>query len=279
MTLEAEQAAPPAVESLPSIEDMRAADAAPAPEPVAPEPAPEPAPEAQAEPQRVPLATFLEEKRAAKEAREEAKRLREQMEEGNKRLAALMERLAPPPAPPQVPDLNTDPVAHFKAEIETLKAETAAQRERREQVERQAAFVNQYRVAAAEFARETPDFQAAYTHAITALRADAAMFGMPPEQAEAQIVQVAFANGRNPAQALYDFAKSRGYAAPAPAANADKALETLERGQAAARGATTAPGRAPAPTLDLAALANMPQAEFAKLLANDPEKVIRAMGG
>lgn len=262
--------------------EMREADAAPqAPEAPAPEAAPEPQPQPEAkepeqdEKRRRGLIAELQEERAArKQLAEELKALREE----RKLVAALKERMdaLQQPPKPEIPDFQTNPADHLKAGLEMTQQELAQLRQERQAQAAREQFLGRYRAAVSEVAAELPDFSEAYKHAVSQLQADAALYGIPAEAIEAQIVTAAFDNGRNPARALYDFAKQRGYAKPAPAAEAQKTIETIERGVNASRGVAATAGQAPRGGLTLQALAEMSPSEFAKV---SPATVRRLLGG
>lgn len=286
-------------DDVPSDDDLRQADTegvteqASAPQ-AEPEPQPEPAPEPETEDddppetgKRVPLGELMRERERRKQAEARAEARERALEEGNKRLEQLLARLAPPAAPepqrPAFPDIQADPVGHFQGRIETTEERVARLESERQAEQQQREFVNRYRSAAAEFASQAPDFQQAYAHAIAELRNDAAVFGLPAEQIEAQIVNSAFASGRNPAQALYEFAKRRGYGAQPAPQRAEQRIDAIERGQHAARSVSNLPGKPPGNRMSLEALANMPEEEFSRLLRDDAQarnvnKLLRQAG-
>lgn len=138
-------------------------------------------------------------------------------------------------------------------------------------------FVGAYAQHAQAFRSEAPDFDAAYAHAVQELTRDAGIFNLSPQQIEAQLVSNAMARGINPAKAMYDFAKARGYTG-AKAGQAEQTVETLARGQSASRSLSQGSGGAPQ-GLTLEQLANMSQEEFSRVHSKNPDAIRRLMGG
>ena len=89
----------------------------------------------------------------------------------------------------------------------------------------QAQLVDQYQEQAAAFEQNHTDFKDAYAHAVSSRQADLEALGYSQRDAanilvreEASIVQRALSEGRNPAEAMYNYAKARGFqAAPGTA--------------------------------------------------------------
>lgn len=258
-------------------------DAAP---PVA-EAAPEPPRQSE---KSVPLAVLLEERAAARAAREELQRVREQSEQSNRRLEELMaafrERMPQRPAEP-IPDMQTDPVGYFQRRDAELSREVAELRAFKQQFEQQGQQLTQeeqfYRTIherAAEYRAQAPDLDDAVKFLADSLRRDYMEGGLSPAEAQEQLRQQekliagkALREGRNPAEALYRLAKSRGFAPKAPPAEAK--MDAMQRGQAAAR-STAAPGaRGRYDGLTIEGVSRMSAAEIAKL----PDDVFRRLMG
>lgn len=257
----------------------------------APPQAAETAPEA-AEPRApktVPLAVLMRE-------REEKRQIQEQFERGNARLeqllAAFQQQQAPQPAArpaPTIPDINTDPVGHFAAKQEAAERELAEIKEWRARQEQQAQgqsqeqqFIAAYTTDAAKFASKQADFPAAYNHVKESLVRDFLEAGYTPQDAiaelqdqERKIAARAFREGRSPAEAIYRLAKARGFTG-VPQADPAARMEAMQRGQAAAR-TTAGPGaRGRFEGLTVESLANMSDAEFARV----PQNIVnRLLGG
>lgn len=137
--------------------------------------------------------------------------------------------------------------------------------------------------------RERPDFLAAYQHARQARVAELCALGYAPQDAlaiafdnEAEIINNAYASGRNPAQIIYDYAQRHGYRGSngprrdpgeiAPSrgvamSDAEK-VALAARGQAASKSLSAAGGGATG-ALTLEALAGMSDDEFAEATRGD----------
>jgi hypothetical protein len=309
------------------MDDNRQAEfSIPEPEPAAPvtKTAPEPTPEPETiettEPDDVPVAETPPEKRrmvdygALHEERERRKAADKEKAELARQLATItgrfstLEELAKAAAAqtqpkPQIPDVNSDPVAHFQAELRARDEKIAQfenwQRQQQQQAE-QAQQINQIRAIAsqqeAEFAKETPDYQEAATYVQQARLNQLRVLRVPnPEQAVAQealqLAVNALQQGVNPAQMVYEYAKTVGWApkvaaptpsqpapaAPKPAAPAAgaKKLETVAKGQAANASLSQLNGSA-SPETTIESVLKMSDEEFAKWAT--PENW-RAMAG
>jgi hypothetical protein len=235
---------------------------APAPEPVAEEPAPEPAPVAEAAPEPpapAPEATEEVDRRVPLKALQEERQKRAELE---RRLAELEQRTkAPEPEAPADPDPETDPIGALKA----AKAELRRMAEETQRQQYEAQLNNIAFNAATQFQQQAPDYRDAYQYALKSRAQELKAIGPPPEFQGTQeeyvaefipkilkieefnLVARAVANRRNPAEAIYEFAKARGYARPAPAAPApapavpDPALQQAKKAVAASASAGGAP--------------------------------------
>lgn len=198
---------------------------APAPEP-APAPTPEP-PKAEQAPnpddtaRRGLIAELQEERRARRAEAERAARMEARFQEFQKRFDDLQK---PKPAP--IPPRDVDPVAHFDARLASIeepvnewndfKRQEAQRREQEAQIEQLRSAVA---VAEQSFAAEAPDYYEALNFAKDARTKELQALGYGPTDipqiifSEAsQIARKAFADGANPAERFYAFAKTRGWA-------------------------------------------------------------------
>lgn len=152
----------------------------------------------------------------------------------NERLAILAAAMQQAPQarqeePAALPDIETDPIGYMKHLGEQLKAAS----QRTEEVQRAAqqdaevrAVVTTYQADANRFAQEAPDFKDAYGHLMQGRDRELTLYGIadPAQRAqiihqeEQQLVKNAVAQGRRPAQVVYELAKARGYSAPPAAA-------------------------------------------------------------
>ena len=230
----------------------------------------EPAETAPAAPKMVPLSALHEARAETRKEREERLRSEAVM---NDRLSKIQEQLAArdKPEPPAIPEFEADPAANLDHRMRRYEEWLAAQ-ERHAQAQAQVAqFQATYKAAASQFTAEAPDFQEAYAHAVKHMQALQQVTGIPADRMEQEIALSAMRSGRNPAQAVYEFAKTAGYAPKA----AEPDLSAQQRGQAATRtvGQGGAPGgavNASAQSLlraDLKTIGAMSDADFEKVLA------------
>jgi hypothetical protein len=193
---------------------------APATQEAAPE-APQPQEHAPEDDRRVPLKALQEERQ--KRAEYERK-----LQEYERRMAELEQRVpkTPEPAPEPEPDPETDPIGALKHAREQLKRmQEATQAQQYEAQLSQIAYN-----AANQFKQQAPDYQDAYRYAINSRAQELMALGTPEnaipqilKREEMSLIDTAVRNGRNPAEAIYTFAKARGYQGAQPAAVAPAA--------------------------------------------------------
>jgi hypothetical protein len=203
--------------------------AAPAPEPVAAEPAPE-APKA-AEPAVEPsqpqeTATEQDDRRvplkALQEERQKRAEYERKLDEAVRRMAELEQRVPKAPEPAEIPepDPETDPIGalkHAREQLRRMQDETA-------QTQRVAQLNQIAYQSATAFKEQAPDYPDAYRYAINSRAQELAALGTPQndipqilQSEELSLIDTAIRNNRNPAEAIYQFAKARGFNATAPA--------------------------------------------------------------
>lgn len=253
-------------------------------EPVAKEPAEETADKPEVK-KVVPLAALHEERRARQELQRQIAERDRQHAEQMQRINQRLEMLTTPQK--QAPTKDENPVDYLDERIGQVVLtqrqilERDQQREQAAIRERQIAQVQTAVVQAAEsFRKDTPDLGDAVKH-LNELRARELMvLGATPEQAadqaEKELDQAAMAwavQGRHPAQTAYEFAKARGYT-PKSQSAAEK-IAAQQKGTAAAK-SLGGGGAVSAGKLTAEALANMSDADFAKLSESDWRQ---AMGG
>jgi hypothetical protein len=156
--------------------------------------------------------------------------------------------------------------------------------------EAEAAFRTQVMQSVRDGMRERPDFLAAYQHARQARIAELGALGYAPHEAleitfdnELEVIRNAYANGRNPALIIYDYAVRHGYRGDAPHERPGNPLRNgpgravmseaekvalAARGQAASKSLSMAGGGWTG-TLTLDALASMSDEEFAEATKGD----------
>jgi len=257
---------------------------------------------------------------ALHETREELKAARlaltKQQEESAATLAKAMERFektlqafAPKkeePKPEPVPDFETDPagwIAHqmtttgkkldeVEGELKTLRAEKAEQGE----VEKSRGVVKaifDYAVAQEnDFKAKTPDYDDASKFLIQGRQAELAAMGYDKQQVSEMInierltiAHRAKEQGKNPAEIVYNIAKTRGYVAKAPETEEEdeeevdqgqqqqqqnlQRLDNTKKGRQQDQSLSGSRGNAPSP-LTAQRLLEMSEADFDKFV-NTPE--------
>lgn len=273
--------------------EVKAADPALKPEPQAPQAETEQpeAEEADAENEgqfarKSALKALKEERDAAHRARQEMEaRYASDMAKLNERLAIIAQQTTQRQAEqqkPEIPDINTDPIGHFQTKqaiLEKQLEEARGFQKQQVQMSEQQAHLQKIGTEVSrleqEFAKTTPDYSQAQQHLFNTWAQEAQTLGASPEEAirfwSMQIVQRAAQQNKNPAQVAYELAKQRGYTgaqAPkpqAPAAPQGPNLDTIQKGLAASKSTSAAPGKAaPSGTPTIEALLAMDDEDFAK---------------
>lgn len=236
---------------------------------------------------------------ALRKEREKAKQFRAQVEQANQRAAQLEQQLQAFRQPQREPE-PIEIVQQTAQELAKLKAQLGENSARQQ-------FINNYRQKAQEFitgSADEPgvtDFPDAYQHAVNQRRAmhEAAGFNQQQinamlESEEAAIVERATMDGKNPAQVIYNIAKTLGYAPKAAekddavteqvkkqADTADKTLLAAKKLEKIAKGMdknkSLSGGGAGNEAPSLEELLDMPEEEFSK--HTDGKKWAGLMGG
>jgi hypothetical protein len=203
-------------------------------------------------------------------------------------------------APTEIPDINTDPVGHFKAlraqdraELDQMKAWKVAQERQFEQTNNVQRISQLAQAQESEFKKTTPDYDQASAHLMQQRDAELLAYGIsdPMErkniiaQDAIQIAASALGQNKNPAQVIYEMSKARGYVGKAPAAASPapgKAPTEAEKVRMAAAGqkAGASLGQlngAASPPTTLESLASMSDEDFAKATAGGQWR--KLMGG
>lgn len=214
------------VESAPPSPGVATADTGPAPETSHVDTAP-----AVEQPPAVDFSKYVERDHmtaALRELREKGRAERTQAQNELAQLRQQLDELRKPKAEPKanddpMPDPETDPMAFVKWQHrEAQRQQQNAERQRQadaqaNQVTQQQAYVlHQYTVAAQEFMASEPTFAEAYGFIREHRARELAHFGVADIQGalrreEYQLAEAALANSRNPAQALFEAAKLRGW--------------------------------------------------------------------
>jgi len=283
----ADEAAEIAELEKPETEAPKAADPALKPQEQAQEPEAEGEEERDNEGQFVRKGDF----KALRQKAEAAERAKQELEARyaadmaklNERLAIIAQQNAQRDLPkaPEIPDINSDPIGHFQAkqaELERKLQEAESWRKQTQQVTQQQEVLQKIGTEVSrleqEFAKSTPDYHQAQQHLFASWAQEAQALGASPEEAirfwSMQIVQRAGQQNKNPAQVAYELAKQRGYtgAAPKPQAPTQTQqgpnLDTIQRGLAASKSTSAAPGKAAPGTPTIEALLQMDDDDFAK---------------
>jgi hypothetical protein len=261
-----------------------------------PEAQPEPAPAAEPAQAEVPAPEAdkpppgMVPQGALHQERERRKAAEAQFQALQAELAQIKAQLNPPKEI-EVPDPVLDPQGFKQFQIDQIKqrAQERAEAERQAQENQQTqAFMTRVAHDVQAFKATTPDYDAALKHAVEGRRAELAFYGNSPEQIEAQmevdvkaIAQLAYSQGRNPAELYYEYAKMRGYSAtPAPQPQAVAQVQALAESQRQTQSLAPAGGPANDGGITIEALSKMSEAELAAMPKAKRDEVMRkVMGG
>lgn len=236
----------------------------------------------------VPYGALAEERARRKELQRELQGAAEAQQRLQGRLDLLHE-LVQQRASPNADGAN-DLESNEQQHEEHVEAPSTAEAEAQVQAQADDAFRTQVTHSVREVMRAQPDFLAAYQHARQARVSELCALGYAPREAleitfdnELEVIRNAYANGRNPALVIYDYARRHGYRSgdPAglpngtPATSAGRGTMTeaekialAARGQAASKSLSIAGGGSTG-TLTLEALASMSDEEFAEATKGD----------
>lgn len=290
----------------------------PAPEPeqeegVAPEnTAPEAGQQAAQKQKMVPHQALHEAREQVKEYKEQMRLRDQQYKTLEERTNLLLQNLTKQPtqtdaAQPQqqaFPDPENDPLGYILASVKTLDERTkqfeASQKQQAEQGQQYNALSqlqNEAMTREQEFRAETPDYDAASQYLQQARVKELAALGYSGTEAREAMKQEAIGiaqrmiqQGKNPAQAIYEMAKLRGYQpAPDPTATPEPTpeqtaveqatgkLTTVQKGQRQTATLSQTRGSAPSP-MTAQRLMEMSPAEFESFRAKSPNEFRNLMG-
>lgn len=228
--------------------------------------------------------------RALREARAETRETKRMVEEERKQRLELQQRLEamlranePPP-----PTKETDPIAYFDAktveqekELARLKAAEAARTQQAQQVEQYEKFKSFVTKAALPFIESTKDYSDAYKHVMERKRDELLYAGVPEEHVgqqlgvwEANFAAAALKAGKSPSEQLYGLSQVLGYKAKTDQSSADKKIQSIQRGQDAAKTVGSGGGEG---ELSLSSLEQMSDEQI-KAIASDNKKWLKIMG-
>jgi hypothetical protein len=234
--------------------------------------------------QSVPLAELKRERAARQQAQAERDQQRELYQKLEDRLSHISDALKPTPA--QAPNYDEDPAAYLKFQQEQTRTELQNIGKRLEDRDQASQHAQQWDAFQRAVARSEETFkqnQPAYDSALDFLRAsrdkeyeamgvyDPATRQQYIERDAVGIAQQAMQAGKNPAEAVWDLALARGYAAPQQATQqtntngAEEKLANVARGQEASRSLSGAGGGNTETPFSLEALASMSDEDFSKI--------------
>lgn len=269
-----------------------------------PDPKPEPKPEpekAKDDDDDTETLVDLRALKAERGKRKEAERLAREKEiefaKAQERLAMLQQAWEQEQAQrqqatqPQAPDKEADPLGYLEHQLQQER-EARAQLEQQfkqqqgfsQQREQVTMLANTYKAAADQFKAQTPDFLEAYNDLYAKLDKEMELAGVAdPNQrrqqlmnSELQFVATQLRMGKNPAQAVYEMARLRGYSPKATEPAPADSVELQQKRQQAMSPLSGAGGKPPTNST-LKDLVNLPMDEFiAKTKGKDWDKLFRS---
>jgi hypothetical protein len=223
-------------------------------------------------------AALSEERETRKRESEERRKESDERKKLEERFNKFLE-LASKAEEPKAPEKDKDPLGYLdhKADSTTKELQDLKQWRDNEEKTRSAneqfgRFVSTVQAKTAEFMQKAPDYAQAFEYVKTMEQKRLEVIGLPPEQVAANLSQweINFANaalkmGKNPAEILYQQAQVLGYKAAQKEEEPAKKLETLAKGQEAARGLSS--GEAPS-ELSLSKILQMNEDEMNELVSS-----------
>lgn len=188
----------------------------------------------------------------------------------------LKQMQAPNVSHETVPSYDEDPIGHLKYQQEQLQNALSQsqqymqqQAQHAQQVHQVQSVVNMYKAEAAEFAKETPDFQDAYKFLSDSMVNEYKAMGHSEQQAQQLLVQdelylaeEAQRQGVNAGERVYALAKARGYSATP---SAEGKLHGIKRGMQKSKSLGTASGYVDKNKVALSDIAQLNDDEFSRL--------------
>jgi hypothetical protein len=202
---------------------------------------------------------------ALHEERAKRKELESKMAVMEDRFKQLVQNLNPNQEA-KLPGVEDDPVTNFDQRIAQAEQYIKQSQEQQQAQYQHQQVVNAYQAQAAEYVKETPDFNDAYSYVLQGRLSELDAFGVTKEQAlqvvqqeEYEVALKSLQDGVNPAERIYKIAQLRGYKKAEAKPEQKKDLAVIEKGQKTAKvsGSATPEGE-----LSLEALAEMDDAAF-----------------
>lgn len=231
---------------------------------------------------RVPLRKLMAAEEKQKAAEKELSELREKharVDERLNMLFAAQQQAQQQRQVEEIPDPKTDPIGAIEYQQKALNQQAEYQA-RQQQAQQEQAFIADvdrgYKRDWNDFATQTPDAFQAYQYWTQAVSQNLKVFGIPDAQIEAELIGLerraalaARQAGQSPAQAIYEAAKTFGYAPKTaeqkPVVDADRRVEMRQKGQAAAKSLSNVGGQRGDGTPSVEELASMSDDDFMEL--------------
>jgi hypothetical protein len=245
-------------------------------------------PEPKPEQKEVPLAALQEERERRKTAEANARQAELNQARLDERLKAINERLAPPQTSREIPDPEKDALGALKATAEEVRAfrefrENQAQQQQRNNYAMD--VMGRAQNAEAEFMKATPDYGEASVFLKNARADELSILGKSPfeisqilSQEGLLLADAALRQGKNPAEMVYNLAKTKGYnksqtqvVQAQPEGDAEK-LARIAAGQKANTSLGNLNATPPKPALSGKDLLAMDDEQFEKWLEKLPMK-------
>jgi hypothetical protein len=206
------------------------------------------------------------------------------MEEGWNRLMQRMQQ----ENQPKPPSFDEDPLEALRHQQEQqakyLQQQHQTEQQRQQDYElnqRYQAFVNQCAEAVEEFKKSTPDYLDAYGYLKETRVKEFEALGYNQKQIsqlihddEAAIAANAFQSGKNPAELIYNLAKTRGFQTPTQKQQAEQKMQQINKGVQMSKSLNSAGGKV-SNDISLDALAQMSNDEFESFVAKNWDKVAK----
>jgi len=255
----------------------------------------------------VPHAALHKERTRRQETQTQLSDLQQKFDRADERLSVLNEIIGSEQEPkkgaeePQVIDPEEDIFGAFKQQQDTiarLEKQITDGNAKRDQRDAANSTISSYRADAANYAKNEPDFGAAYTYLVNQRHTELAAMGVNDQNERARLISQeeqglasqALSEGRSPSQQLHMIAKARGFVAKAPdpdpeeqkaaaAAAAATKIENIKKGQQQHVSLTDA-GGAGGEGLTVEKLADMSEDEFIEVAARiGDSKMNKLLGG
>jgi len=239
------------------------------------------------EAKEVPLAALQEERERRKAAEAATRQAELNQARLDERLKIINDRLNPPTKPREIPDPDKDALGALKATTEEIKLfREFQQRQQDETQQRNYAqdIMARASSAEAEFMKQNEDYGVASVFLKKSRQAELEAIGKQPLEIQQILTQegllladAALKQGKNPAELIYNLAKSRGYSrqttvvAAQPVTDAEK-LAKIAEGQKANTSLGNVNATPPKPQMSGKDLLAMDDEQFEKWLDKLPTK-------